>query len=315
MKTIRAHGSALLVGVLLLGTLLLACTPSSPPRETAADALLAADRGFAEASTGTDLISGVSAMLAPGAAMPVPGSESGFAEGREAIAAVLALDTLNATSRAHWTPVRVGVSSDGTHGFTIGFFEVTRADGRVLPGKYLAYWVHGDAGWRVAVWRRTPRPAGDVDTTLLPPAVPRALVAAGRADTAALDQLAEAHRESLAQAERDFSAEAQRIGIGPAFAAFGSASAMHLGGPADTGFVVGNERIAASVSQGVPEGTSPFTWGPERVLVAGSGDLGVSIGFIRSKSAAPDGGVRPPFPFFTIWQRASPGAPWRYVAE
>jgi hypothetical protein len=315
MTTIRAHGSALLVGGLLLGTQLLACAPSSPGPEAAADTLLAADRGFAEASTGTNLISGVTAMLAANATMPVPGSESGFAEGREAIAAALARDTLNATSRAHWTPVRVGVSADGTHGFSIGYFEVTRADGRVLPGKYLAYWVLRDAGWRVAVWRRTPRPAGDVDTTLLPPALPPALVSATAADAAALDRLAAAHRESLAQAERDFSAEAQRIGIGPAFAAFGSATAMHLGGPADTGFVIGNERIATSVSQGVPEGTSPVTWGPERVIVAGSGDLGVSIGFIRSNSAAPDGSARPPFPFFTIWQRAGPAAPWRYVAE
>jgi ketosteroid isomerase-like protein len=283
-------------------------TPAQDAARRVADELLAADRAFSDSSARTDLVSGVTAMLAADAMMPVPGT--GFAEGRGQIADALRRDTLNATSRARWTPVRAGISADGTHGFTIGLFDVTRADGTRLPGKYLAYWVKGAEGWRVAVWRRTPRAAGPVDTTLIAPALPRALRAAG-VNAAML----EVHRASLAQAERDFSAEAQRIGIGPAFARFGSADAMHLGGRADTGFVRGNAAIARSVSQGVAEGTSPVHWGPDRVIVAGSGDLGVSIGYIRAHAPGADGQPRPPYPFFTVWRRADERAPWRYVAE
>ena len=37
-----------------------------------------------------------------------------------------------------------------------------------------------------------------------------------------------------------------------------------------------------------------------------------SLFFSRVAQPAADG---PPFPFFTIWRRSGPDAPWRYVAE
>src|SRR5436190_7160408 len=39
--------------------------------------------------------------------------------------------------------------------FTAGFMTITRADGAVNPGKYLAYWEKQAAGWRVLVYKRT----------------------------------------------------------------------------------------------------------------------------------------------------------------
>jgi hypothetical protein len=48
--------------------------------------------------------------------------------------------------------------------------------------------------------------------------------------------------------------------------------------------------------------------------VAPSGDLGVSIGYIWVKMPPKNGGGRV-IPFFTVWQRAAPAAPWRCVAE
>jgi hypothetical protein len=49
------------------------------------------------------------------------------------------------------------------------------------------------------------------------------------------------------------------------------------------------------------------------VIVASSGDLGVTIGMIHPNT--PRAGQPANFPFFTIWRRANPTAPWRYVAE
>jgi hypothetical protein len=117
----------------------------------------------------------------------------------------------------------------------------------------------------------------------------------------------------LSARERAFSDEARRIGRGPAFAAFGSADAMHLGGPNDTSFVVSAARIAEGVGAG-ETGVATVSWGAEQVIVASSGDLGVSIGFIVPD---PDstGGPSPRFPFFTVWRRDSTPAPWLYVAE
>jgi hypothetical protein len=51
------------------------------------------------------------------------------------------------------------------------------------------------------------------------------------------------------------------------------------------------------------------------VIVASSGDLGVTIGLIRETAPSTDPNAPTVFPFFTVWQRASPTDPWRYVAE
>jgi ketosteroid isomerase-like protein len=302
-----------------LRALLLRCLPlagiallagAAQPRTPAAavEELLAADRAASAASARTTLVAGLTAMMAPDVIMPVPGR--GFADGVEAVRAELARDTLNLRSRVEWSPIRGGISADGQHGFTFGFMTTTRADGAVVPGKYLAYWVKGTDGWRVAGYKRVRRPEGAVDPAMLAPALPAALVAPVR-DPAAIA----AHRESVMQAERDFARETQSIGLRAGFVKYGSADAMNLGGAASPGFVLGNEAIARSVSQGTPEDSSPLNWGPERALVASSGDLGITFGFIEPNAAPAAGQPKPRFPFFTIWRRAAPGAPWRYVAE
>jgi ketosteroid isomerase-like protein len=290
-------------------------TPSS-----AVDALLSADRAFAASGARTDLVTAITAMLAPDALMPVPGR--GFAEGTDAIREALARDTLNRTSRIGWSPVRGGISADGQHGFTYGYIETTRADGTVIPGKYLAYWVKRAEGWRVLAYKRGRRAAGQVSRAMLPPALPDALIAPAT-DARAIER----HRESLAKAERDFSAEAQMIGIGPAFEKYGSADAMNLGGPADAQFVIGNVTIGRAIGGGSAPNGSPVTWGADhRVMVASSGDLGVNFGYIvpkpASNTAAPVAAAAagspsapPGIPFFTIWRRANASSPWRYVAE
>jgi hypothetical protein len=124
-----------------------------------------------------------------------------------------------------------------------------------------------------------------------------------------------AHRTSLADAERAFASEAQHIGLGAAFAKFGSPDAVNMGANTRAIYVRGAASIAELVGSGTPANASPVNWGPDTVLVASSGDLGITIGFIRSN--APPAGAPPSngSPFFTIWRRASPGAPWRYVAE
>ena len=292
-------------GIALLGAM--PAQSRQTPAEVA-DALLAADRDFAERAARTDFVAAVVAMMADDATIPVPGV--GFADGRAAIREALLRDTLNVTSHAAWAPVRAGVSADGMHGFTFGYIEVTRADGTVVPGKYLAYWVKGTNGWRVMAYRRGRRAAGEPARAMIAPALPAAAVAAS---TDA--RVIEAHRELLASAERAFSSEAQVLGLGPAFEKCGSADAVNMGGPDATSFVMGNVAIGRSVGAGNAPGTSPVTWAPDhRVVVASSGDLGVTFGLIVPKPAAGQA-ASPGIPFFTVWRKASPSAPWRYVAE
>lgn len=280
----------------------------SPNPARAADELLAADRGFAAAARAADFHTGLGAMFADDVVMPAPGV--GFAEGRAAVMVALRRDTANATSTVAWTPIRAAVSGDGTHGYTLGFIETTRADGAKVPGKYLAYWIRGAQGWRVAVYRRVPRPADAVDTMPI-----ASLVPAPRAPRTAASFLNDA-RASLAKAESDFSAPASEIGIGAAFERFGDAEAMHInGGPTVAGFVRGNVAIGQAVGGGSAEPGSPVVWAADhRTIVAPSGDFGVNIGWIVTKANGPNGQPSR-FPFFTIWRRADLQSPWRYIAE
>ncbi|WP_420126532.1 DUF4440 domain-containing protein [Longimicrobium sp.] len=274
-------------------------------RKAALDGLLAADRAFASASAWTDLVSGISAMFAADVVMPLPNGT--FAESAEAATAAMRENPANATARAEWAPVRGGISADGQHGFTFGYMTVRQADGTSTPAKYLAYWVRQPAGWRVAVYRRARRPEGEVSTALLPPALPDRLVPPS-ANRAAV----EAHRASLDAAERAFSDESQTIGLGAAFAKWGSDDAMNIGRGAT--FTLGATAIGAAIGEGSP-GPSQVSWAPDRVIIASSGDLGVTIGRIRQNTPPADASAPSSFPFFTIWRRPTPTSPWRYVAE
>jgi ketosteroid isomerase-like protein len=297
-RTVRAVLAAIAIA---LPTICLAASPQS-----AVDELLAADRAFSAASAKTDLVSGLTAMFADDVVIPNPPGQ--FAEGKAAVVAMLRANADNASSRTEWTPVRGGVSADGEQGFTAGFMTITRPDGAMLALKYLAYWVKHSEGWRVAAYKRTRAAEASASHAMLAPALPPRMVAPST-DAAVIAR----HRESLDAAERAFSRDAQTIGLGPAFTKFGSDDALNLGNASDAGLVIGAGNIARTVSAGQPPGGSTLNWAPDRVIVASSGDLGVTIGMIHPNT--PSAGQPANFPFFTIWRRASETAPWRYVAE
>jgi hypothetical protein len=123
------------------------------------------------------------------------------------------------------------------------------------------------------------------------------------------------HRSSLEAAEKAFSDDAQKIGLGPAFARHGSPDAVNVGPRTSGEFIVGAAAIGQSVGAGSEGKPSPVSWAAdEGSLVASSGDLGVTFGFIRQNTAPPPGQPGA-VPFFTIWRRANANEPWRYVAE
>src|SRR4051794_16778978 len=230
---------------------------SAPSPQSAVDELLAADRAFSAASAKTDLVSGLTAMFADDVVIPMPPGQ--FVDGKTAIAAALRGNADNLTARTDWTPVRGGISADGQHGFTFGYMTIHRQDGSDLPLKYLSYWVKRPEGWRVAAFKRTRASAAPTAAAAVAPAIPPRL----GAPTTDAKRIADA-KASLDAAERAFSNDAQKIGIGPAFAQHGSADAINLGRPDDPGVVTGSENIARLVADGVADGTSPVSWAPER---------------------------------------------------
>jgi len=293
-----------------------ACTsmPSGAPSrdsdspQAAMDELLATDRAYSAASAKTDLVAGISAMFATDVAMSVPGGKLS-ASAVEATAALRAVPD-NAQSRAEWIPVRGGISADGLQGYTWGYMTIVKPDRTTAPAKYLSYWVKRPEGWRVVAYRRRLRPAGEVSLAPVAPSLP-----ARRIPPSSDAALIESYRASLDATERAFSDSAKVIGLGVAFARYGRPDAVNMGAANDAAFVVGSDAIGNTVSGGKPAEPSTLVWAPDRVIVASSGDLGVTIGLIRETVPGPDPNAPTVFPFFTVWQRASPADPWRYVAE
>ena len=296
--------SLLLLLLLLPGAVPQPSNAASPAQIV--EELLSADRAFAKSSGGMDLAEGLSAMFDDEVQMLVPG---GFARGRDEARAALQSNPDNAGARAEWSPIRGGVSADGHHGFTFGYMTATRKDGTRQRIKYVAYWVKRPVGWRVAVYKRARSGEGPVRLEMIPPSLPSRIVHLAT-DAAAIER----YRKSLDAAERAFSDEAQKIGLGPAFARFGHADAVNVGPSTGAEFVRGPEAIGRAVSAGSSSTDPGLTWAPDDVIVASSGDLGVTVGRIQPDADA--SGKQPPaIPFITVWRRATPQDPWRYIAE
>ena len=290
--------------VLILVAFITVSAQSTP--RSVADELLAADRAFAAAAKQKEIIPSLSAMFAPNVIATIGGS---IPVGSAQVVEALKANPLNTGGSIEWTPARIGLSGDGKHGFTAGFMTVRRADGSGQPLKYLSYWEKQTDGWRVLVYKRglakQPAPAMAVTYVL-----PKQIVA--RASDAAT---IERYRESLAEAERSFSRDAQTMGIGPAFKQYGDPEAINLGGPDVATWLLGNDQVATGVGSGAPANSSPVSWGPEKTIVAASGDFGVTIGYIVPNQPGPDGKTPAGQPFFTIWKRDSLKEPWKYIAE
>jgi ketosteroid isomerase-like protein len=270
----------------------------STTAQRAVDELLAVDREHARDAQQRNVIDALGGMFADDVVMSAMGA---FHIGRETALAQLRSVPENLNGRLEWAPLRAGISADGQHGFTFGFMTLVRADSTRLPLKYLAYWVKKPDGWRVAVYRRVVRPAGEITTAMREPSLPGQTVDVTRDAT-----IVAHHARELGDAERDFSTLAGKVGLGPAFTQNAAPDAMNMGGPQSANFLFGPAAIGAGVGAG-QAGPSTLTWGPDTVLVASSGDLGVTIGHILPKAE------QRRIPFFTVWKKV--GSAWKFVAE
>ena len=291
-----------MIRALLFALLFLAAPASAKAADPKAslDSLLAADRAFsAEAAKAADPVAGLAPMLDGEIVVPAPGK--GHLVGRDAVLAYLRESPSLKEGKVSWAPVRGGISADGTQGFSYGFLTVTAGDPARRERKYLAYWIKRPAGWRVVAYRQVVREAGDVSRDMLAPSLPS--FAAEAVNDAAVIA---AHNKSVADAEKAFSDRAQNIGLRKAFHEFGREDTMNMYSGA--GFAYGLDAVVANFKE---EGPAKINWSTERSFAASSGDLGVSIGTIRSN----DPKEAQSFPFFTVWRRDGPDKPWRYIAE
>jgi len=291
--------------IIFLTLMLLAAPARARPADpkAAVNELLTADLTFSvDAAKAADPVAGISAMLDKDVVMPSP---KGHAIGLDAVIALFRDNPSYKEGIVSWSPVRAGISADGTQGFTYGFLTVSAGDPARRERKYLAYWIRRPQGWRVIAYRQQVRQAGEVSKELLAPSLPAAGV-----EPVADQTVIATHRASIAAAEQSFSDHAQKVGLRAAFRDFGREDAMNMYGGA--GFAYGLDAVVAGFKE---EGPAKIHWSTDRSFAASSGDLGVSIGTISPNEPAVDGKPQQGFPFFTVWRRDGPDKPWRYIAE
>lgn len=280
---------------------------ADPAPLAAVTTLLDIDRAFSKTSSDLSMRAALDAMFADGVIAPWQRGE--IVKGKAAVIRAL-LQSPDSVARLSWAPIRGGVSADGLHGFTFGYLAAEYPDGRLAHSKYMAYWVREPRGWRVAAWKRRAISAAPLASEPQPPSLPpRRLKVTTNSDVIAR------YYRSLVNAEAGFASLAQRVGLWRAFADMGSDDAVNMGGPDDPQFVVGAANIARTVVALNGDQPATITWSADTALVASSGDLGITFGVIRLKVQQDPGAPSPGTAFFTIWRRASPSAPWRYIAE
>lgn len=285
--------------------------------QAALDELLNTERNLSQAAANLSPAEGIASLLARDGILftrPAP------VTGRAAAVTALNANPANNGKFARWQSIRGGVSADGQHGFTIGYLEVEGGAPATAKRRYLAYWVRGAEGWRVATMKQALQGAEEKIVASQPPALPPRFMAADPGSTAT-------HKATLIAAEKAFSDRAQLVGNRQAFQEFGRADAIHVFGP--NSLTVGLKAIGESHDQQAAQQPKPgpqdpppppttVNWSADTAIVASSGDLGVTLGKIRQNDPSaklPPGAFPDGNPFFTIWMRDDPTQPWRYIAE
>jgi len=123
---------------------------TTPDLEADRQAIMDADRAFAQATAANGVDGWVSYFAEDGVQFRPGGTISGHAAIRDLMAPALS----NPTSSLTWEPVRARVSSSGDLGYTIGRWE-SRAMGPdqqevVATGSYVSIWrKQSDGSWKV----------------------------------------------------------------------------------------------------------------------------------------------------------------------
>ena len=247
-----------------------------PDRERDRVALLAADRAHARSTDFLSAFADDATYLHPGAPL---------LHGKDAIRSILA-DTPGPVT---WTPEYADVSDDGTLGYTYGWTHLGDQQ-----GKYLACWRKQRRGpWRITAYARTGLSAGSTAPPPTPKLVPAQPVRGG----------ADSH--DLLSADSAFAAMSVARGAKAAFLAFAADEAVTLG-PGGTPMNHGRDAIAAAFADFPADAI--LEWAPVAADVAGSGDLGCTVG--EAAVTARQWYSK----YLTVWKRQADGA-WKFVAD
>jgi ketosteroid isomerase-like protein len=215
--------------------------------------------------------------------------------GKSRVEHLLAAQTALRDLRLSWEPLRVMISQDGLFGATFGSTVNTVANQPPRFGRYISVWRRASGGepWRLAA---------HVQIGLT---TPRDYVASPDAD----QRFSRDSTAGVAKADLAFAQRAAQAGAPTAFGEFVAGDGMMFGagGELNIGPATVRARMLESRSA-----SAAWSWHPVVALVAGSGDLGATVGEAEIHPAA--GGTPATSKYLTVWQRQSDGS-FKFVVD
>lgn len=254
-------------------------------RAAARASLRTADAAHSAAVEARGMVDGLPAAFAADVYFLRDGAD--LLHGLEAVRADLPGSPL-AGARMSWTTLRADVSADGTRGYTFGGGTYTAPDGARHFSRTLAFWRNEGGTWKVAAFLLNPAPEAAHPA---PDGFFRDEPVRGAARV-----------DEVMQADRDFAAQAAVDGPAAAFRDWMAPDGAMLSGP-----IYGPDALYALMNGG----RGRLEWGPVTGDVAGSGDLGFTIGIATRTSET---GAHNYSKYLSIWRR-QPGGAWRYVVD
>lgn len=240
------------------------------------------------------------ALLSPDAAYLRAGAPAAY--GIEAVRALLQASPDSPGTKVSWLPLGGGISDDLRSAYTYGVTARSTPGSLVQFERYIAYWTRGaGAPWRIVAYAEVKGPAAP-EPTVIPDAQPPA--------EPPLPKPIAAARGRVRAADSAFADLGYRMGTAFAFSNTVAPDGVLFGDPQ---LVIGPRAIDEFLSSRGAE--SSLSWHPVFAAVAGSRDLGYTIGEYTSTGTGPSGAAVQRFgKYLTVWKRQSNGE-WKFVVD
>jgi ketosteroid isomerase-like protein len=295
--------------VILATALLCGCSlhhrpaPPEPARGPALDTVFQVDQSRGDSVLARGTVEGVLALMGDDVVYLRAGAPAVY--GREGARVLLAAGSHPTALTLAWQPVGGGVSDDLESAYTYGLVARLPQPPPKAPvrfERYIAYWRRaGKEPWRIVAYAEIgSEPAGEVSLTA-DQVTPHVGQLPKSVETATLQVRA---------ADSSFSDLAYRMGTAFAFSNTAADNGVVFGTPQ---LVVGPDAIRSFYA--VQETSTSLTWRPVFAVVAGSRDLGFTIGEYIATGRGPSGAaVQRLGKYLTVWKLQRDGT-WKFVVD
>lgn len=291
--------------LLVMLALAAACRSRTAPvpaivRDPARDSVFGQDESRGDSAAVHGSVDAMLALMSPNATYLRAGAPAAY--GVDAIRSLLRASPDSPGTRVSWQPLGGGISDDLRSAYTYGIAARSVASSPIRFERYIAYWTRSnDQPWRIVAYAEINGQAAP-EPTVIPEQPPPSQPELPKA-------LAEA-RAGVFAADSAFADLGYRMGSAFAFSNTVAPDGVVFANPQ---IVIGPRAVEEFLTSRVAE--SSLTWHPVFAAVAGSRDLGYTIGEYTVTARGPTGAAVQRFgKYLTVWKRQSNGT-WKFVVD